>query len=187
MGAGPLEEGGQEGRGLRAAGRPPARLLARLALTLLWRRPYRTCPAPGTAEDDKRRYNLGEFKEELMNAMGLNTESEGSAMAFLRRGYKVGGWAGGQGGRQLVVRGGEQPEGSLWGEALGPARVPADNLAVPASPLLLTTHATLARRSPPCALAPCLLAMHTALRAPPMCAAHTPLPSLCADVHMVGG
>jgi hypothetical protein len=43
-----------------------------------------------TAEDTQRRYNLGEFKEELMEAMGLNTEGEGSAMAFLRRGYKVG-------------------------------------------------------------------------------------------------
>lgn len=41
------------------------------------------------AEDPVRRYNLGEFKEELMSAMGLNTEGEGSAMAFLRRGYKV--------------------------------------------------------------------------------------------------
>ena len=31
-----------------------------------------------------------QFKEELMMAMGLNTEEEGSAMAFFRRGYKVG-------------------------------------------------------------------------------------------------
>ncbi len=31
----------------------------------------------------------GEAKEEMMLAMGLNTEEEGSAMAFLRRGYKV--------------------------------------------------------------------------------------------------
>ncbi|EFN59896.1 hypothetical protein CHLNCDRAFT_132917 [Chlorella variabilis] len=45
-----------------------------------------------SGKDDKRRYNLGEFKEELMNAMGLNTESEGSAMAFLRRGYKTSTW-----------------------------------------------------------------------------------------------
>lgn len=43
-----------------------------------------------------RRYNLGEFKEELMDAMGLNTEGEGSTMAFLRRGYKVC-WGGGRG------------------------------------------------------------------------------------------
>jgi hypothetical protein len=28
-------------------------------------------------------------KEEMMEAMGLNTEEEGSTMAFLRRGYKV--------------------------------------------------------------------------------------------------
>ncbi|KAI3429268.1 hypothetical protein D9Q98_005365 [Chlorella vulgaris] len=44
------------------------------------------------AEDPVRRYNLGEFKEELMSAMGLNTEGEGSAMAFLRRGYKTSTW-----------------------------------------------------------------------------------------------
>ncbi|PSC74905.1 LOW PSII ACCUMULATION chloroplastic [Micractinium conductrix] len=44
------------------------------------------------AEDAARRYNLGEFKEELMMAMGLNTEGEGSAMAFLRRGYKTSTW-----------------------------------------------------------------------------------------------
>ncbi len=52
------------------------------------------CIACCTAEDEARRYNLGEFKEELMTAMGLNTESEGSAMAFLRRGYKVRAWCG---------------------------------------------------------------------------------------------
>jgi hypothetical protein len=34
----------------------------------------------------------GEAKEEMMLAMGLNTEEEGSAMAFLRRGYKVQPW-----------------------------------------------------------------------------------------------
>lgn len=39
--------------------------------------------------EDERRYNLGEAKEELMAAMGLNTEEEGSAMQFLRRGYRV--------------------------------------------------------------------------------------------------
>ena len=39
--------------------------------------------------EDERRYNLGEAKEELMSAMGLDTEVEGSAMQFLRRGYKV--------------------------------------------------------------------------------------------------
>ncbi|PRW60675.1 LOW PSII ACCUMULATION chloroplastic [Chlorella sorokiniana] len=44
------------------------------------------------AEDAIRRYNLGEFKEELMQAMGLNTEGEGSTMAFLRRGYKTSTW-----------------------------------------------------------------------------------------------
>ncbi len=39
--------------------------------------------------EDERRYNLGEAKEEMMAAMGLDTEEEGSAMQFLRRGYKV--------------------------------------------------------------------------------------------------
>jgi hypothetical protein len=39
--------------------------------------------------EDARRYNLGAAKEELMAAMGLDTEAEGSAMQFLRRGYKV--------------------------------------------------------------------------------------------------
>ncbi|KAK9826777.1 hypothetical protein WJX81_008050 [Elliptochloris bilobata] len=40
----------------------------------------------------RERYNLGEAKEEMMLAMGLNTEEEGSAMAFLRRGYKRSTW-----------------------------------------------------------------------------------------------
>eukprot|EP00899_Mesostigma_viride_P018141 jgi/Mesvir1/26328/Mv22507-RA.1 len=39
-----------------------------------------------------RRYTLGQFKEELMAAVGLDTELEGSAMAFLRRGYKRSTW-----------------------------------------------------------------------------------------------
>lgn len=52
--------------------------------------------------EDERRYNLGEAKEELMAAMGLDTEAEGSAMQFLRRGYKVG-WCRNQ-GRALVPR-----------------------------------------------------------------------------------
>ena len=42
--------------------------------------------------EDSVRYNLGEVKEELMAAMGLNTEEAGSAMAFLRRGYKTSTW-----------------------------------------------------------------------------------------------
>lgn len=42
--------------------------------------------------EDKVRYNLGDVKEELMAAMGLNTEEEGSTMAFLRRGYKTSTW-----------------------------------------------------------------------------------------------
>lgn len=37
------------------------------------------------------RYNLGDFKEELMRAMGLN-EGEDEAAAFLRRGYKTSTW-----------------------------------------------------------------------------------------------
>jgi hypothetical protein len=42
--------------------------------------------------EDERRYNLGEAKEELMAAMGLDTEEEGSALQFLRRGYRVRIW-----------------------------------------------------------------------------------------------
>ncbi|KAI8470773.1 MAG: hypothetical protein J3K34DRAFT_419381 [Monoraphidium minutum] len=42
--------------------------------------------------EDTVRYNLGEVKEELMAAMGLNTEEAGSVGAFLRRGYKVSTW-----------------------------------------------------------------------------------------------
>lgn len=44
------------------------------------------------AEDANRRYGLGEFKAELTRAMGLDTEPEGSAMAFLRSGYKTSTW-----------------------------------------------------------------------------------------------
>lgn len=44
------------------------------------------------AEDASRRYGLGEFKVELARAMGLDTEPEGSAMAFLRSGYKTSTW-----------------------------------------------------------------------------------------------
>ncbi|KAK9909885.1 hypothetical protein WJX75_008958 [Coccomyxa subellipsoidea] len=42
--------------------------------------------------EDERRYNLGEAKEEMMAAMGLDTEEEGSALQFLRRGYKRSTW-----------------------------------------------------------------------------------------------
>jgi hypothetical protein len=38
------------------------------------------------------RYGLGEAKEELLAAMGLNTEEAGSSMEFLRRGYKTATW-----------------------------------------------------------------------------------------------
>jgi len=44
------------------------------------------------AENAERRYGLGEFKTELTQAMGLNTEPEGSAIAFLRSGYKTSTW-----------------------------------------------------------------------------------------------
>ena len=37
----------------------------------------------------KERYNLGEFKEELQEQLGLNTEEKGSLPEFLRRGYRV--------------------------------------------------------------------------------------------------
>eukprot|EP00191_Tetraselmis_sp_GSL018_P000570 CAMPEP_0177597688 /NCGR_PEP_ID=MMETSP0419_2-20121207/11862_1 /TAXON_ID=582737 /ORGANISM="Tetraselmis sp., Strain GSL018" /LENGTH=317 /DNA_ID=CAMNT_0019089909 /DNA_START=328 /DNA_END=1281 /DNA_ORIENTATION=- len=40
----------------------------------------------------RERYTLSEAKEEMMETMGLNTEEQGSAMAFLRRGYKVATW-----------------------------------------------------------------------------------------------
>jgi len=42
--------------------------------------------------EDRQRFNLGNFKEELMIAMGLNTEEEGSPMAFFRRGYRTSTW-----------------------------------------------------------------------------------------------
>jgi hypothetical protein len=42
--------------------------------------------------EDPTRYNLGDVKEEMLAAMGLNTEEEGSAMQFLRRGYKTSTW-----------------------------------------------------------------------------------------------
>ena len=37
----------------------------------------------------EERYNLGEVKKQLMQSMGLDTEEVGSALAFLRTGYKV--------------------------------------------------------------------------------------------------
>jgi hypothetical protein len=42
--------------------------------------------------EDSARFNLGDVKEELMAAMALNTEAEGSFEAFLRRGYKTSTW-----------------------------------------------------------------------------------------------
>lgn len=42
--------------------------------------------------EDEFRYNLGDVKEQLLAAMRLNTEEEGSAMQFLRRGYKTATW-----------------------------------------------------------------------------------------------
>jgi hypothetical protein len=42
--------------------------------------------------EDKVRYNLGELKDELTAAMGLDTEAAGSVAALLRRGYKTSTW-----------------------------------------------------------------------------------------------
>lgn len=42
--------------------------------------------------EDIARYNLGDLKEELMTAMGINTEEEGSAMFLLRKGFKTSTW-----------------------------------------------------------------------------------------------
>ncbi|GAX79735.1 hypothetical protein CEUSTIGMA_g7176.t1 [Chlamydomonas eustigma] len=42
--------------------------------------------------EDRMRYNLGDVKEEMQAAMGLNTEAEGSTMQFLRRGNKTSTW-----------------------------------------------------------------------------------------------
>ena len=42
--------------------------------------------------EDRVRYTLFDAKEELMSSMGLDTEEEGSAMEFLRRGYKRSTW-----------------------------------------------------------------------------------------------
>ena len=39
--------------------------------------------------EDKKRYNLGNVKQALMGAVGLDTDKKGSAAAFLRSGYKV--------------------------------------------------------------------------------------------------
>lgn len=37
----------------------------------------------------KERYNLGEFKEELKEQLGLNTNEQGSIPEFLGRGFRV--------------------------------------------------------------------------------------------------
>jgi hypothetical protein len=58
----------------------------RLAL----RRARRAVPSPSVRR--VCRYTLGEVKAELLEAMGLNTEAEGSRMQFLRRGYKTTTW-----------------------------------------------------------------------------------------------
>eukprot|EP00210_Caulerpa_lentillifera_P004340 g4139.t1 len=42
--------------------------------------------------EDRVRYSLFDVKEELLTAMGLDTEDEGSTMEFLRRGYKRSTW-----------------------------------------------------------------------------------------------
>lgn len=42
--------------------------------------------------ENKTRYTLGETKEELLTAMGLNTEKEGGNEYFLRRGFATATW-----------------------------------------------------------------------------------------------
>lgn len=42
--------------------------------------------------EDKERLTLFDFKEELLKAMGLDTEEKGSTLEFLRRGYKTATW-----------------------------------------------------------------------------------------------
>lgn len=42
--------------------------------------------------EDSERFTLFDVKEELATAAGLNTEAEGSAMSFLRKGYKRATW-----------------------------------------------------------------------------------------------
>ncbi len=39
--------------------------------------------------EDKQRYPLGVVKQTLMQAMGLDTDKKGSALAFFRTGYRV--------------------------------------------------------------------------------------------------
>ena len=39
--------------------------------------------------DRDERFDLGEVKNELLQALGLNTEAPGSVFSFLRTGYKV--------------------------------------------------------------------------------------------------
>ena len=63
-------------RAARGGSRPAMLLLPLLAFLLLL----------------ASRYALGEAKEELVAAMGLNTEQEGSAEYFARRGYKTATW-----------------------------------------------------------------------------------------------
>ena len=57
------------------------------------------------AERVEPRYGLGEAKEEMLAAMGLNTEDEGSSLAFLRRGYKTATW---------WEEGGDQEASAAW-------------------------------------------------------------------------
>ena len=55
--------------------------------------PVSTCVFAGSlTEKHVYRYTLGEVKAELLEAMGLDTEKEGSSMQFLRRGYKTTTW-----------------------------------------------------------------------------------------------
>jgi len=51
-----------------------------------------------------QRYGLGEAKEEMMAAMGLNTEEEGSAIGFLRRGRTIRTWWEEENGEEKSVK-----------------------------------------------------------------------------------
>ncbi len=60
-----------------------------------------------------------------MQAMGLNTEGEGSAMAFLRRGYKVSHVCEGGGGGGALAWGEQVDDHACWVTNLQGCRHPA--------------------------------------------------------------
>ena len=76
----------------------------------------------------QERFDLGELKEELGIAMGLNTEAPGSALAFLRRGYKVklpmqAGWSPCHAG--VIAR--SSPDSTAWAVQLASAASTCQN------------------------------------------------------------